>query len=178
MIRSIAIGSLNPIKIKAVQTAVTYYYPQANILSAHVPSGVSDMPLSDEEIIQGARGRATAVQQLLQTEYGIGLEGGVHQDPFGWILTGWAVIVDANGRESIGAGGRLPLPAHLIPPLLEGEELGTLIDKLTEQNNTKQKGGAVELLTSGFMNRQQAFETAVTFALAPFVAKTLYTVTP
>jgi non-canonical (house-cleaning) NTP pyrophosphatase len=53
--------------------------------------------------------------------------------------------------------------------LRRGEELGPLMDRLSGEDNTKQKQGAVGILTNGLINRQSAYEQIVAMAAGPFI---------
>ncbi|MBP6803674.1 MAG: inosine/xanthosine triphosphatase [Chloroflexi bacterium] len=170
----IAVGSTNPVKLTAVQSIVQQLWPDAEVTAVSVPTGVSEMPLSDSETITGARNRARAARAAINADLGFGLEGGVHPDPIGLVLQGWVVVTDGNGREGIAGAGRLPLPPMLAQRILAGEELGPVMDELLGENNVKAKGGAIGALTGGLIPRQQAFALGVAYALAPFVAPEFY----
>jgi inosine/xanthosine triphosphatase len=170
----IAVGSTNPAKVAAVTAIVTRLWPEAEILPVSVPTGVSEMPMSDGETITGARNRARAARLALDADLGFGLEGGVHSDPIGLVLQGWVVVVDGNGREGVAGAGRLPLPPMIANRILAGEELGPVMDDLLGERNVKARGGAVGTLTKGLIPRTQAFALGVGYALAPFVASEFY----
>ena len=170
----IAVGSQNPVKIAAVCSTVQHIWPQAQVEGISVPSGVSEMPMSEAEMITGARNRAMAAREQLAADLGIGLEGGLHEEPFGWTLQGWVAVVDGNGRCSLGGGTRLPLPHNIVRRVLAGEELGPVMDDLLGQENVKQKGGTIGALTAGLVMRQDAFAHSVAYALAPFIAPEFY----
>lgn len=170
----IAVGSTNPVKIEAVRTMAQRVWPEAQVLPVAVPSGVSAMPMSDGEALAGARNRARAARLAAEADLGVGLEGGVHPEPFGMVLHGWVVVVDGNGREGIGGAARLPLPHHIAQRVLAGEELGDVMDDILDDHNTKQKGGAVGALTAGLTPRGQAFAQAVAYALSPFIVPELH----
>lgn len=170
----VAVGSTNPVKVTAVATHVNRLWPDAVITPLPVTSGVSPMPLTDDETLAGARNRALAAQEKLGADLGIGLEGGVHPEPFGLVLQGWVVIVDRDGRTGVGGCARLPLPEMIAARVQAGEELGQVMDEILNDHNTKQKGGAVGALTKELVVRGEAFATAVAYALAPFVSAELY----
>jgi inosine/xanthosine triphosphatase len=170
----IAVGTLNPVKVTAVTTMFQRVWPEAEIVPVSVPSGVSAMPMTDAETIAGARNRAVAARAVLDADFGVGLEGGVHQEIFGLALQGWVVVVDGDGREGIGGAARIPLPEHIAQRVRSGEELGHVMDDVLGNHNTKQKGGAVGALTHGLVLRQGTFAIAVAYALAPFVSPELY----
>jgi inosine/xanthosine triphosphatase len=170
----IAVGSTNPVKVTAVRQTITRIWPEAEIVPIAVPSGVSDMPMSDEETQLGAKNRALAALKALDADFGVGLEGGVQAESFGLVLHGWVVVVTKDGRTGIGGGGRLPLPEHIAQKVLAGTELGHVMDEVLDDHNTKQKGGAVGALTNGLVLREETFALAVAYAFAPFVSPDLY----
>lgn len=174
----VAVGSANPVKVRAVKRVVTRIWPEAIICSADVPSGVGEMPRSSRETIAGARNRAVGARLQTEADLGVGLEGGVQQHPVGLLLQGWVVIVDGNGSEGIGASARIPLPPLIAQRVLAGEELGPVMDDLLDEHNVKQKGGAIGALTAGLVPREDAFTIAVAFALSPFISPALHTSTP
>ena len=170
----IAVGSTNPVKIAAVHSVVERVWAEAEVAGLDMPSGVPVMPMSDADCLAGARNRARAAQAATGAALGIGLEGGVNPEPAGLMLLGWVAAVDENGREGVGGGARLPLPASIAERVLAGAELGPVMDELMGQQNVKQKGGAVGALTAGLVLRQETFAVAVAYALAPFVSPSFY----
>ena len=170
----IAVGSINPVKVGAVQQVIERVWPHAEMFSVDAASGVSSMPMSDQECIAGARQRALLVLKEPGVELGLGLEGGVNRDPEGLMLLGWVVAIDHSGRDGVGGGARLPLPKHIARRVLSGEELGPVMDELLGQSDVKQKGGAVGALTNGLVLRRETFAVAVAYALAPFVSPHFY----
>lgn len=170
----IAVGSTNPTKVAAVETIVRQLWPEAEISAVAIASGVSEMPMSDDETITGAQNRARAARLAANADLGFGLEGGVHSTSFGLMLQGWVVVTDRNGREGVASSGRLPLPPAIARRVLAGEELGPIMDNLLGQENVKNKGGAVGALTGGLIPRKQAFALGVGYALAPFIAPEFY----
>lgn len=168
-ITTVAVGSGNPIKIAAVRNSIQRIWPEAEVTGVAVASGVRAQPLSEEEAIQGATNRARAARQCLDSDLGIGLEGNTTETPHGIFVTGWAIAVDRSDTVGIGGSGRFLLPATLAPRLRQGEELGHLMDEWAGQHNTKQKQGAVGIMTNGLISRTTALETAVIFALTRFL---------
>ena len=61
----IAVGSTNPVKVEAVRQTISRIWSEAEIIPIAVPSGVSEMPMSDEETRTGARNRALAARDAL-----------------------------------------------------------------------------------------------------------------
>lgn len=173
-VRLVAVGSTNPVKVAAVQAVIGELWPAARIEALAVDPGVPDQPLSDEQMVAGALARATAARSALDADLGVGLEGGVHRSPWGLLLTGWVAVVDRSGRQGLGSGGRLPLPAVLAEAVLAGEELGPAVDRLVGQHDTRRGPGAVGILTSGLVHRDEAFRVAMAYAMAQFLHPAWY----
>ena len=174
-IRSIAVGSTNPVKIGAVRAVVSRLAPNATVEGIAVASTVSDQPFGDEETIRGARARATAAREAVGAELGVGLEGGVVELADGSMQTcAWAVVVDANGRSGVGGSLAMPLPSSVAAMIREGTELGVAMDRLVGAHGTKHGSGAVGILTNGLVDRQRAYEILVIYALGPFLRSDLY----
>lgn len=170
----IAIGSKNPVKIQATKNVIKKVRPDAKVISVDVKSGISTQPLSDNEAITGAINRAKKALKKLKTDLGIGMEGSIHKDKYGTFLSGWTAAVDKNGKIGIGCGGRIILPEKISKELNQSKEIGEIIDKLVGKKNTKQKMGAVGILTGGLVPRQKAYEKEIIFALVRFLNPKLY----
>lgn len=91
-----------------------------------------------------------------------------------FFLTRAVAIIDKNGKLSLSRGGGILLPKKVVEKLEQGQELGNIMDELQGVKNTKQKWGAVGFFTKNYSNRQESFEFAVLYALAPFLRKELY----
>lgn len=170
----IAVGSLNPAKITAVREVTSDIWPNAGVRGVNVPSGVSAMPMSNEETLRGARNRAHAAQQELGADLGIGLEGGACEEASGLLLMAWVAIVDGHGRTGIANSARIPLPPAIARRVRAGEELGALLDRLLHTQGINQREGMMGILTGGLVPRGAALSTAVAFALAPFIVPQFY----
>lgn len=163
----VAVGSTNPVKVAAVQAAFARIDGEWNIRAVDIPSGVSPQPIGHDETRAGARNRAVAALAAIpDAVFGVGLEGGVFEYDGEWYTGAWCAIVDRDGRTGWAGGGLILLPPSVAAGLHEGEELGTLMDRLADEHNTKQKMGAIGLLTDGLVGRQETYEHLVLRALA------------
>ena len=61
-LRSIAVGSTNPVKLAAARAVLGALAPSATIASVAVASTVPDQPFGDDETIRGALARASAAR--------------------------------------------------------------------------------------------------------------------
>ena len=171
----IAVGSTNPVKIGAVRAVITSRWPDARVDGIAVASTVSDQPFGDDETIRGAVARAIAARESLDADLGVGIEGGVVEQPDGTMRTcAWAAIVDARAGKASAARCRCRLPARRSRVIRQGVELGHAMDRLIGAHDTKQGAGAVGILTDGLVDRQRAYEVLVSYALAPFLTPDLY----
>jgi len=167
----VAVGSQNPVKVRAVARVLRAVWPEAEIREVAVAPGVPGQPWGEAETIAGARRRAVAARAALDADLGFGLEGGVVEIPEagGLFLNGWAAVATRSGQVYFGAGGRAPLPPALVEALRQGEELGPAMDRLSGRENVKQTTGSVGVLTRGLVDREAQFAMAVTYALVPLL---------
>lgn len=169
--RRVAVGSTNPVKLAAARAVLTRLVSDVTVDPIAVPSGVPDQPFGDDETIRGAIARARAAREKLDTDFGLGLEGGVVEMPDGSMRTcAWAAVVSRSGRHGVGGSLAMPLPHSVATLIRDGLELGHAMDRLTGQSKTKHGAGAVGILTGGLVDRQAAYEVLVAYALAPFIS--------
>lgn len=173
-IRTVAVGSGNPVKLAAAAAVVAAYFPEAAVAPQVVASGVPDQPFGDAETIAGARERARRAREAADADLGVGLEGGVVDGPDGMRTCAWCVVVHRDGREGVGGSLAMPLPDGVAVMIRAGEELGYAMDRFANERGTKHGKGAVGILTAGRIDRQGAYEVLVTYALAPFVTPALF----
>lgn len=172
---TVAVGSTNPVKIRAANQAFKAAFGNVNIISVEVPSGVRDQPLSRREGLKGALNRAIAAQKQTKADYGVGIEGSVHR-LLGRYFTGSAVaIVNSKGVTSFGSSpAGLELPPLVARKMVNGKELGPVMDELLGIKDSKKKFGAVGKLTGGLVLRHQAYAMGIKIGLAKFVRPEFY----
>ena len=168
-VQLVAVGSTNPAKLKAASHVIARAWPAAGVHGVAVESGVGSQPQSDEEAIVGARNRAENARARLDADLGVGIEGNTADSVHGMFSTAWVAVIDRRGVVGLGAAGRFLLPEWVAEAIRRGAELGPLMDEFIGEENTKQRQGAVGILTGGLLTRSQALETAVALALARFV---------
>ncbi|HVA57888.1 MAG TPA: inosine/xanthosine triphosphatase [Gemmatimonadaceae bacterium] len=169
-VHRVAVGSTNPVKINAVRAVLSRAGCQAAVDGRAVPSSVRDQPVGDDETIRGAVARACAALAAADADLGVGIEGGVVEEPGGAMRTcAWAAVVSRDGRRGVGGSLAMPLPPVVANAVRGGLELGHAMDRLTGEHDTKRGAGAVGILTAGLVDRQAAYEALVAYALAPFL---------
>ncbi|SFM09330.1 inosine/xanthosine triphosphatase [Gracilibacillus orientalis] len=154
---NIVVGSYNKAKVKAVQCM----FPNANIMSADVDSGVNAQPKSDPETMQGAINRAKASKQIEDNCYGIGLEGGIMQIDDQVFLCNWGALVTPHDHLYIASGARIPLSVEIAQSLLNGQELGEIMREWTKINDIRQHQGAIGIFTDAHVSREDMFTHVV-----------------
>ncbi|MGK9475731.1 inosine/xanthosine triphosphatase [Melioribacter sp. OK-6-Me] len=174
----VVVGSKNPVKIEATREVFSIYFDKPDIESHDAPSEVNPQPLGDETF-RGAYNRAFHLYKLFndsprKANFYVGIEGGITKLYDRWFAFGCMCIIDSNKRFSYGLSPFFELPDSITQKLLDGIELGIVIDELTNQENTKQKEGAIGFFTRGVMNRKELYVEGLKTAIIPFLHEKLY----
>jgi non-canonical (house-cleaning) NTP pyrophosphatase len=136
------------------------------------------MPLTDEDLIAGAKARALAVRALLagqttdEINLFVGLEGGFHSTRVEGVLItllkGWAYVTDGS-RESFGASPSIIVPHSIVSSVVDGgRELAEVIDETAGEHDVRSRQGAWGVLSRDLFTRSMSFEVALVAAFAPF----------
>ncbi|EKO3509507.1 inosine/xanthosine triphosphatase [Vibrio fluvialis] len=164
--KKVIIASLNPAKIRAVESAFSTVFPDYHYVfqGVSVPSEVADQPMSDHETKLGALNRVrNAKLRITDGDFYVGLEAGIDGD----VTFAWMIIESATQRgESRSAS--LMLPPEVLSKLADANELGDVMDEVFGTDNIKQKGGAIGLLTQHHLTRSSVYHQALILALIPF----------
>ena len=173
----IIVASKNPVKISAAKAAFEQAFPNQSFTFTGVSadSGVSEQPWNDEETRQGAINRVREAKNLYpEADFFIGMEGGVERVSGNWQAFAWMIVMDKTGRLGQGRTGVLILPTAIGVLLDQGMELGPADDQVFGLENSKQKQGAVGILTNGLIDRATYYEQALIFALIPWLNPEYY----
>lgn len=173
--KKVIITSKNPVKILAVKNAFTQFFPDEafDFESISIPSDVPDQPMGEEETLQGAENRVNNAKLEFEADYWVGLEGGVSIKGDELEAFAWMVVLSREGKGK-GRTGSFFLPPKVTRLVHLGKELGEADDIVFGQSNSKQKGGAVGLLTNNLVTRTIYYEQALLLALIPFINKEQY----
>lgn len=155
----VAIGSKNPVKVRAVQNA--FPEPGNMVLSVEVDSCVRSQPLSHDETRTGAIHRAKGCLQITDAVMGIGLEGGVFVMDEQLYLCNWGALVDRDMRLFVVGGPTLKLPDHFRGLLEKGKELNEVMHREAGIEGLGSKEGAIGYYTQGRITRDQVFTQMV-----------------
>lgn len=157
---------------------------EINLVARPVETNIPAMPLTDWQLMQGARERALAVRDLLrnrrlEAEIYVGLEGGFHsisiEGEWQTFLRGWAYATDGK-TGCFGSSPSITVPPELVKKVVEGrKELGLVIDEVSGKRDVRSREGAWGVLSRDLITRSMSFEVALIAAFAPFYNAEMYT---
>jgi len=186
---TVIVASTNPVKITSVKNGFSKMFPgkKLKVEGVSVSSGVSHQPMTNSETEKGAMTRVKNARiARSDADYWVGIEGGtsssqtrlhvpaafdaggVEEDTRQLVAFAW-IIVESKERE-VGKGrtGTFVLPPVIARLIKEGKELGEADDIVFGLTNSKQKNGAVGLLTGNVIDRTEYYTHAVILALIRF----------
>jgi inosine/xanthosine triphosphatase len=192
-VEQIALGSDRAAKIMAVRAAIARIaeidsgWRDTSVVARSVQTSGPAMPLTDWELMSGARERALAVrdilmQQKLEADLYVGLEGGFHSisvdSEWHTFLRGWAYVTNGQ-RGSFGMSPSISVPDAIVKDVISGKrELGIVIDEVAGMRDVRSRQGAWGVLSRDLLTRSMSFEAALIAAFAPFYNAELYSPTP
>ena len=183
----IGIGSKNNAKVLAVKSAfakLAQAFDQPAFLSADyfaisTRTSIPEMPLSTEQIVEGAIERARFTFNTLPSlDFALGLEGGTFplispslDGKPQFFLQNYVYVFNGQ-RGFLGSSPALPLPERVIYALYrEHRELAEVMDELTGKEDVRSNEGAFGVFTHDLLPRSASFEVAVINAMVPFLNK-------
>lgn len=171
----IAVGSTNPTKLAPVKAVFESHFKAVQIKGISVESGVSEQPMSIDEMYKGALNRAqNALKKTKGAQYGVGIEGGLHKQVFGWFEHSIVVILNKKGEIGVGASGGLVLPEIIMKSIHSGKNLEEAIDDHFKTNKIGEGIGMFGIFTKGVVTRSEGVKHGVAFALARFLHDDVY----
>ena len=172
----IIIASRNPIKINATKLAFEQMFPNKifQFEGVNISSDISDQPISNNETLKGAINRSNNAKiECMDADYWVGIEGGVEKKGNEMQVFAWIYI---QSKEMVGKArtATFDLPKKIIELIDSGMELGDADDVIFNRRNSKQKNGAVGILTKDLIDREKYYTHAIIMALIPFNNMDLY----
>ena len=176
MNKKVIVASKNPVKIEACKKGFREMFPLGDfeLIGCSINSNVKDQPMSDKETITGAINRVeNAMAQFKDADFWVGIEGGIARKGEEVMTFAWVVI---QSKELIGKArtGSFFLPKKIVELIDQGKELGEADDIVFNKENSKQKNGAVGILTKDRITRTSFYKEGVVLALIPFGNRSLY----
>jgi len=172
----VLIASKNPVKINSVQIGFGRVFKgeRFSFNGVSVSSDISDQPMTVDETYQGAINRINNMKISGEVaDYYIGIEGGLEIFNDQYYAFAW-VVIDNGQLVGKARTASFMLPPEIVKLIETGMELGEADDIIFKQSNSKQKHGAIGILTKELHNRTGYYSTAVELALIPFINTDLF----
>jgi len=169
----VAVGSKNPVKIKAVEEAFKEFFKGVEVISVEVESGTRNQPFN-EEIKKGAENRAKNALKATDADFGVGTESGIIEKFDAYYINIYTAICSRNLEIHGAWSGTVECPPDILEELKNGRELGEVADNLTGRHNIKQQEGLVGIWTRGKIPREHFIKESVMYALIPFLNEKYY----
>lgn len=167
----VGIGTKNPLKIKVIEEAFTKVFKEVEFTPLETDSEVPDEP-KEAEILKGALNRAR--NSLMENDFGVGMESGIVKVENRTFAIGYCVIIDKEGKYTIGSQPMFELPRIFSERIDKGEDLGKITDDIFKAKNIKHSVGAVGMISNNLLTREDLIRAAVFTALIPLVGKKIY----
>ena len=171
----VAICSNNPVKIEAATEAFGSFFEKIDFFTIEMTLNrdIKSQPITSEETLNSAVRRVQIARKMTKAEFYVSMEGGMDCDDFGAFLTWFVCVGNDKGEDSIAGGGRMPLPESIYNEIKKDNtvELGDIMDKITKEENVKQKGGSTAVFTGNRVQRKDVFKREIIIALVPFTSK-------
>lgn len=162
--------------IEQVLGTCSYTKWRSTFSNHKVVSGVPDMPLTLQDIRNGAKNRAKSLREIEpNADYYVGMEWWVYKDlewDEYWLI--WVVYMENNlWVGNYGYSCHLQVPKKVIEWLLNGlsHDLEQVMHSLGWEENIGDKHGSYHAWTDGMLTRREQFIMATQCAIAPFFNK-------
>ena len=174
--KKVIIASRNQVKVNAAKIGFEKMFPDESFEfeGVSVPSDVSDQPMNDQETMTGAINRAeNAKKNFSSADYWVGIEGGLEKrqdeiEAFSW------VAIRSKDKHGKARTGTFFLPKKIVELIDAGKELSEADDIVFERTDSRQKNGAVGILTGNIIDRTKYCAEAVILSLIPFKNPDIY----
>ena len=168
----VLIGTKNPGKVEGAKIALQNYFKDFEIEGVKVASDVPEQPVGIETY-NGALNRVNnlieyAQQNNIKADLFLSVESGLTSELGFWAITNIAVIKNDKGEMGVGASPSFPVPNKYIDTI-KTETLGTVMDRVFNENDLRSSTGGIGLLTHEVKNRIDITAEAFMMALIPFI---------
>ena len=157
----IIVGTTNSKKISYLR----HYFLDDEIVGVSVSSGVSNQPLSEAEVAEGAYTRAKKALESDSGDFGVGMEGGLQEGLDGLLYYVCVVVMlDKQNKSYMGISSKLPAPKNIS----DGVKMGKFF--IDEVSAMEQRSELIEQLIS----REKMFKEAVENLVTAYQNKDLF----
>lgn len=176
----IAVGSRNPVKVKAVKRGFSLFFKEDIIVtSLNVKTSVGDQPIGLEKVILGSLERAKKAIEKTECDFGVGIEAGLIKIPgtiSGYMDFQVCAIIDKERNVTLGFGPGFEFPPKAVDSVLKGYvcEIEEILSKMSGIKEIGNNIGGIGWLTKDVIDREELSLIAVVMALVPRVNERLY----
>ena len=173
----IVIWTQSPPKVKAIQQAIdnVVYFKDKDIevVPLKVSSDISDMPISLEENMLGAKNRAwNCKKEIPNADLYVGMEWWTTMIEDKAYLFWVVYILDKNWNSHYGISNMMEVPEYFRKKIYdEGLELWPVLAEVTQEENASKKWWAFAHWSDDMLTRTDQFVLAFTSAIVPFYNK-------
>lgn len=165
----IAVGSKNKTKLRAIELASAELWTEKpKITGIETKSGVPDQPMSDFEMLMGAKNRArNMLSRVPWASYAVGMEGGIRVMPEGWFDLGWVCVIDVATHEtSYGVTPAVAVPEN-VRLLMQQDDL-ELSDAVAAvyKTDTVESRDCTGVITNGILPADRLYSLGVLAAFS------------
>ncbi|MEM1640026.1 MAG: inosine/xanthosine triphosphatase [Acidilobaceae archaeon] len=164
----VAVGSLNPVKIRAVERVFSRYY-DVIVEGVPVKTSVGPQPVGSRDVLLGALERALGALTLASSDLGVGVEAGPIEfySSSGFLEVEIAAVIDRRCKVSLGLSAGFELDPTVITAMALGRELSDAVSVNRGVKDLGESIGYIGYLSWGTLTRQELTEQAVLMALLP-----------
>lgn len=169
----VLVATKNQGKIEGAKRALHKYFDDIEIEGIPVESNVGDQPVNNE-IYEGAKNRVKNLKEYarknnLNADLYMSIESGINNVLGRWMITNIAVIEDNKGFESYGTSPSFPVPDKLVQRIIDTEFSSVMNEIFGNDEERRNKGGGIQLLTHDKMSRIDLTEIAFIMALTKYI---------
>ncbi len=169
----VLVATKNQGKIEGAKRALLKYFDDIEIEGIPVESNVGDQPVNNE-IYEGAKNRVKNLKEYarknnLNADLYMSIESGINNVLGRWMITNIAVIEDNKGFESYGTSPSFPVPDKLVQRIIDTEFSSVMNEIFGNDEERRNKGGGIQLLTHDKMSRIDLTEIAFIMALTKYI---------
>lgn len=171
----LCVGSQNPVKVRGIREAFSRFYRVKAVKSKSVNTGIPPQPIGLDQILEGAKLRATLSMDP-ECDFGVGVEAGFYAvggEPYDVEV---AYVVSRTGEHSVGFSPSFPIPPKVYDSVVKGvyRELEEAVEDLFKVEKIGDREGFIGILTRGVCERWVLGYYATLMALVKFINRELY----
>ena len=160
----VAVGSLNEVKVKAVENALSKMGVEAIVIPVDVKSGVPPIPFNDE-VFEGARNRALNAKAMVPADLYLGLESGLFEMNDKLFMISVSAVLKGDAiHYGLSPGFQIP-DRWAIRIKKDRDEFFKFMEEKGGRDLGK-RGGLVSVLTSNVLTRTEFCALSALMALS------------